>query len=203
MTVGGWNRMQIEVIGEVETRDSTSSSPEIPLLIVIRVNAARKRVLSGAWLYSVEVPFMTAATALREFPGKLHFINPPYRKLRGKKVGEKRRDTARELWILFFCLFTYATLFTKIIFVAESQQRNLMVANCDTALRWTQFICYLYARWFRYAKFCQYDLSSSVVPGRKNILHISCDLAILLEHRTYPKFSDFLFTFLLFLFFLY
>lgn len=39
--------MQIEVIGEVETRGSTSSSPEIPLLIVIHVNAARKRVLSG------------------------------------------------------------------------------------------------------------------------------------------------------------
>lgn len=65
MTVGGWNRMQIEVIGEVETRGSTSSSLEIPLLIVIRVNAARKRVLSGASLYSVEVPFMTAATATR------------------------------------------------------------------------------------------------------------------------------------------
>lgn len=108
---------------------------------------------------------------LREFPGKLYFINPPYRKLGGKKkVGEKRRDTARQLWIQFFCFSTYATLFMKIIFVAECQERNLMVANCDTALRLTQFIFYLYARWFRYAKFCQYDFSSTVVPGQKNIL---------------------------------
>lgn len=56
---------KLKLSGEVETRGSTSSSPEIPLLIVIRVNAARKRVLSSAWLYSAEVPFMTAETATR------------------------------------------------------------------------------------------------------------------------------------------
>lgn len=169
MTVGGWKRMQIEVIGEAETRGSTSSSPEIPLLIVIRVNAARKRRLTifrGSSVYDRS----DGDSVLREFPGKLHFINPPYRKLHGKKVGEKRRDTARELRIQFFCFSTYATLFMKILFVAECQERNLMVANCDTALRWTQFIFYLYARWFRLAKFCQYHRSSSVVPGQKNIL---------------------------------
>lgn len=90
---------KIEVIGEVGCSRQRCRFAKIPFLIVIRANAARERVLSGAWPRcswgsSVYDRSGEWSACYGEFPCELHFINPRYRNLRAKKVGEKRRDTS-------------------------------------------------------------------------------------------------------------